>query len=388
MHIMNKLPPPTAVGSCREMESSSGCYCAHRKLWIDVLKLLTMILVVAGHCSYYIIESPYGGINYYSVDGVYSIAHNILKSMTAIIYKFHMPLFMAVSGACFSLSVLRLKGLKDLIIKKVKRLIIPFILVTTFVSVPLKYVSGYFCDSTRILHDIIMGQYLLLGNSHLWFIVSLFFCFLMSYNLEKFKIRKGYLYWMSLMMMSWCGSLCLRYGNFLGLPGMLKHFLYFAAGYFAFQYWDSRAPISKWGQIISWIGFTALAVITDFVLGHSQSIVLKGVLILPVGTVLSFWGIVNMIYLSKSISRCNIVTQSKFYSVVNRYTYELYLYSDPFNYVIIAILMAVFGQAVFTDGLITIISYFARFFGTLICAAILIFIVERAKAIWRNLTYN
>lgn len=32
--------------------------------WIDMLKCFTMVLVIIGHCTYFGIQSPYGGINY------------------------------------------------------------------------------------------------------------------------------------------------------------------------------------------------------------------------------------------------------------------------------------------------------------------------------------
>ena len=75
--------------------------------WIDTAKMLTMFLVIIGHCNYYTIATPYGGI-YYSeqINGDdFSLTYRCLGYLVAFIYSFHMPLFMALSGMLFSLSM-------------------------------------------------------------------------------------------------------------------------------------------------------------------------------------------------------------------------------------------------------------------------------------------
>ena len=112
--------------------------------WIDTVRVFTMILVVLGHCNYYNIDTPYGGIHYGNIDLLF---YKILGVVTGFIYSFHMPLFMAVSGACFYFSMKKRPTFGFICKSKATRLLIPFILVTTFLSVPLKYVSGYYDNS-------------------------------------------------------------------------------------------------------------------------------------------------------------------------------------------------------------------------------------------------
>ena len=63
--------------------------------------------------------------------------------------------------------------------KEAKRLLYPFLLVSIFWSFPLKYLSGYWNNSVNVLYDIVVGQLLIQGNTHLWFLPTLFFEFIM-----------------------------------------------------------------------------------------------------------------------------------------------------------------------------------------------------------------
>ena len=69
----------------------------------DIVRALLMILVILGHCTYYQISTNYGGAYYQDLmlqAGVNdTIIHRITSWVTGAIYTFHMPLFMALSGA-------------------------------------------------------------------------------------------------------------------------------------------------------------------------------------------------------------------------------------------------------------------------------------------------
>lgn len=69
----------------------------------DILRIGVTFLVVLGHCAYYVIATPYGGMDYspfISHDGmskVYAIAVFVVSQ----IYLFHMELYFTLSGALF-----------------------------------------------------------------------------------------------------------------------------------------------------------------------------------------------------------------------------------------------------------------------------------------------
>lgn len=102
--------------------------------------------------------------------------------MTEFIYIFHMPLFIALSGALYkkSLDKGRYSTFVELLNKKSKSLLIPFGAVTVLYSVPIKFISGYFNQSNDIVKDIFVGQILIQGNTHLWYLLTLFAIFIIA----------------------------------------------------------------------------------------------------------------------------------------------------------------------------------------------------------------
>ena len=154
----------------------------------NFLKVLTILLVVLGHSTYYVIDTNFGGIDYhqYINNNDSLLVINFFNKLTEIIYYFHMPLFMAISGAFFRIQVEKNKWKSplDLFQNKFRRLLIPFIIFTILYTIPVKYISNYF-DQTSMFNAII-GQLFLFGNSHLWYLFALFIIFMIAY----FVLRK------------------------------------------------------------------------------------------------------------------------------------------------------------------------------------------------------
>ena len=127
----------------------------------DILRVIATLLVVIGHCTYLTISTKYGGCDYSYLDK--SFVFKVVSKLTSFIYLFHMPLFIALSGALFakSLDRGRYASFMELLNKKAKRLVIPFIVVTLFYAVPIKFLSGYYNASTSLFSDILIGQVLI-----------------------------------------------------------------------------------------------------------------------------------------------------------------------------------------------------------------------------------
>lgn len=66
----------------------------------DALRVIVTLLVIIGHCTYYILGAPNEGKGYTAII-VPGLSGFYLKIewITDIIYLFHMPLYMALSGA-------------------------------------------------------------------------------------------------------------------------------------------------------------------------------------------------------------------------------------------------------------------------------------------------
>lgn len=201
-----------------------------RILWIDDARTITMLLVIIGHCTYVNMMTPYGGIDYSSGD--YSLSWKILNLTVSVIYSFHMPLFMMLSGCCFKLGIDSVGGFSNLLRNKYKRLLVPFFFTTLLLAVPIKYVTGYYTESTNVILDIVCGQFLLMGNSHLWFVVSLFWIFLLFYKLYSRRLIATRFFMPSLLLVSLIASYANNRGiEFLGVVQALKHLVYFSIGF-------------------------------------------------------------------------------------------------------------------------------------------------------------
>lgn len=212
--------------------------------WIDTAKVITMLLVIIGHCRYYVMKTSFGGIDYLSGIDDFSLIHKCEGYLVNFIYSFHMPLFFMLSGMCFYMSMIKKNILlKRLITSKIKRLIIPFICVSLFLSIPLKYISGYWASSGSILYDIFCGQILLMGNSHLWFVVSLFWMFIVIAVTEKIPANKHML--LLLLFVSWIGFYVEQNTNIMGIPGAMKHLIFFYFGFKIFPLINSQCLFLK-----------------------------------------------------------------------------------------------------------------------------------------------
>lgn len=197
-----------------------------------------MILVIIGHSTYYTIQTAYGGTHPFADLQLSPSATYLANSLICgFIYSFHMPFFMAISGMTLAISYKSLQPLAEISKKRAKRLLIPFITVTIFLSIPLKYISGYWDASENIMRDIFCGQILLLGNSHLWYVVSLFYITIVFIWLMRHNLNHGWIFWTLCLIATFIGNrlAITRFGEFFGITGFLRFFLYFSLGYYLWE---------------------------------------------------------------------------------------------------------------------------------------------------------
>jgi len=194
----------------------------------EILKVIAIILVVVGHSTYYTIFSGYGGIEYQQyINNHLSLAvYKLLSKLTEIIYYFHMPLFMAISGAFFSIQVKnnRWHGIDSLLTNKFRRLMIPFFVFTLVYIIPIKYISNYFDGIS--FWKAVSGQLFLFGNSHLWYLYALFIIFIAGFYILK-KNTSVYIYLLLYILH------ILSYSVYLTLVSApLQYSFWFSMGFF------------------------------------------------------------------------------------------------------------------------------------------------------------
>lgn len=139
----------------------------------DILKVFAIILVVIGH-----VTIRYNGTTYPGHDT------RLAQIITFVIYSFHMPLFMAISGTLFQLGAVKGKYTQfvPFIHDKAKRLLIPFVFVGCVVLVPamllLHITDAGILESYR---SLLLGQ----DCRHLWYVLALFEIMVIHFFLRK-----------------------------------------------------------------------------------------------------------------------------------------------------------------------------------------------------------
>lgn len=130
--------------------------------WLAVLQGFSMLLVVIGHVS----------LTNLPGDPTTPIATGIEN----MIYSFHMPLFIFISGYLFYFTCIRKeKSYKDVVIAKLKRLGIPFLAFTLMATI-LKSAFPSLMHRPVTLQELIDTFFFFKSNplGEMWFIIVLF----------------------------------------------------------------------------------------------------------------------------------------------------------------------------------------------------------------------
>lgn len=152
-----------------------------REYVIDNLRALAILIVVFGH-SIILYSSQWA---LYETD----VKVPVLDMIKRIINIIQMPLFFSISGFLFFFTEKRKKML-EIVLDKARRLLVPFVVFALGWLLPIRLIleySGYKDESicTIIIYKILLGY----DNGHLWFLPTLFLCFIVSYIFLK-KLRK------------------------------------------------------------------------------------------------------------------------------------------------------------------------------------------------------
>lgn len=145
------------------------------------LRVLAILLVVIGHSI--IIFTP--GWNTYQI--------NEKNEMLTIIKKFiniiQMPLFIMVSGFLYNKTCEKYE-FTEIFFEKLKRIIIPFILVTILWMVPIRYVAEYPYYTSGGYVTAVINCFEGSDSGHLWYLPTLFVLFMLVYIINKIADKK------------------------------------------------------------------------------------------------------------------------------------------------------------------------------------------------------
>lgn len=190
---------------------------------IIILQFLGITLVVIGHA----------GIVGRGVE------HQWYTLLNKFIYSFHMPLFFAISGFLWDIGIQKNGSypIKSTFKKKVKRLLIPYLLITAVVF-PIKALLSNFAyrKSEFDLYSFITGLLFPQNNPVIffWFLPTLFIIFLLSLIILNKEMPKSNL--AIYFVLTFIVSILIQYFvkddefNFLGIQRALIYYPYFLLG--------------------------------------------------------------------------------------------------------------------------------------------------------------
>ncbi|MCM1063457.1 MAG: acyltransferase [Eubacterium sp.] len=162
---------------------------SERQIWIDVLKGITICLVVVGHVLQGFEKASGGGYN--------AVSACILD----IICVFHMPLFIVISGFVFSLNYLRIAdSQKETVVfkdkKHYRKQIYNLLLIYVMFSILMfcmKFICGRWVNDPVDWFDLLLLPIKNMSSSPYWYLYVLVFLYITGYWMLKRSWNKNFL---------------------------------------------------------------------------------------------------------------------------------------------------------------------------------------------------
>ena len=279
---------------------------------------------------------------------------------------------MALSGALFFHS--KQREFLPFVQSKVQRLLLPFIVVASFASVPLKYLAGYWDGSSNIFRDVFVGQYLIQGNTHLWFLVTLFCEFVIFFFVRKyFTGRKSEC---CIILFLFAMNVIASIVRVILVNAVLRFALWFYIG-FCFEEIrnDFNGKITA-GKCISFFAVWAVLFFAGRYMPHSTFTEksLRKILSLLMTLVGMLWCYSFCFLMNNTrISTSNPV------KILCDYSLGIYLYSDTFNYNILYIFVSLFTLQALSQNVCALLLYVLRICVTLWLAILVTWLLRKMR---------
>lgn len=222
---------------------------------------------------------------------------------------------------------------------KFKRLIIPMLYTAFLWSIPLKYCSGYWDSSDNIISDIFIGQILMYGNynSHLWFLQALFWCFLMSWIIERITPSNHYSVRVILGLLVLCCIGIKMQQNGLYLLNITLAFQYLLWFYVGFYFESKRGNVNMLIAKFKNISVLLLSM-SLFICSWTISLFVPSFIRPLFYFSNAILGMFTVYIVSYFLSKTKLA-ESKVISLISACSLGIYLFSDPINYPLIRIVI-------------------------------------------------
>lgn len=228
------------------------------------LRCLAIMIVVFGHSI--IIYDPQWGL--------YSTTNTCesLMLIKHIINTFQMPLFLFLSGGCFGYSVHKhsycnMESIWNGIIGKIKRLLVPFIIVACFWMIPIRKLCNYLpwenLDILQIIGNVILG----VDSGHLWFLPTLFLIFVLGFIvLTRVKSIRAEILLLLLTFVLELASSKIPYIFFLSY--VASSLYWFCLGFVTYKHKEKFSYIRSAKFKFPFLGVTSAGIILSVFLGN------------------------------------------------------------------------------------------------------------------------
>ncbi|MDF9830656.1 acyltransferase family protein [Parabacteroides sp. PF5-6] len=274
----------------------------NRLTYIDIAKGICIILVVIGHFQ------PANTPAWY-------------MQLIDIIYTFHMPLFMYVSGFVY-MKFRKPVKYTPFIWKKFKRLMIPYFLISILIiSLKLLAERGMYVENPVTLSSVYETLYLPSAGFFLWFVYVLFLIFLIIPFFDTAK-KINILLFIALILV----LIPVKTTGLFCLEQLKNHLFYFVLGCFICQYQAVRDKISR---IPAWAILFAFSIIylpTTSISPLGDSLLAGKVFSLGLGVL----GIAFVINLSRFIDS-KMAAARKIFLHLAVYSFTIYLFHTTFQ---------------------------------------------------------
>ena len=298
----------------------------------NIIKVLTTILVVVAHST-----------RMYTGAGVVSpcCESKFLAVLTEIIYSFHMPLFMAVSGMVYSFCVNERGKYTDsveFIKNKVFRLIIPFLFFGFAYVAPVMVGFG-FTDKSYFSYCL-KGIALAKNPRHLWYILALFEIYVICAVLRKFISKFDFLILVLLFPLALIHN---QMPITLQIDSLCYYLFFFWLGYLFNRFYEKIIERTLSNPVTPILLVAVFAYI--FVYGKG---VVSDMLLAVVGSLI-------IIYITALFS--TKLTESRIYKSVKKNSFGIYLFHPMIIYVLFYYLGQKQINPIILSTLIAVVSF-------------------------------
>lgn len=308
---------------------------------LDIMKIICALLVVIGH-----VVSVYTPFAYIQMP-----SDRLLLGVWKVIYSFHMPAFVAISGALF-FHIKNRGGYSresKFVVNKIKRLLVPYIVFCLFAVIPVMHYLGEDMSVSLIFNNYILAE----NPRHLWYLFMLFFVFIISNRM--YGLIRNY---SSLALFV---VICIFYlGSFLPIRFQLynisKYLLYF---YLGGALYENRNLLKIKYNLYYMIGMMSL-IFSVFFLLHEKTRMFgsqTGEMLLAMS------GIILLYLCSKIISN----TKISCFECLSKNSYGIYLFHPMLNYLIFAKGGCYFTNPYISCVIVSIINVVGSVFLTELC---------------------